>query len=96
MGATDSLDTAEAIVLEAMLTKISKALGVETVNLDASKPLHAFGVDWLVAVELRTWLLKEVGAEVAVFDIMGGSSIRQLATLVASRSSFVHLKEVDE
>ncbi|KAJ4403512.1 hypothetical protein N0V85_005079 [Neurospora sp. IMI 360204] len=96
LGATDSLDTAEAIVLEAMLTKISKALGVETVNLDASKPLHAFGVDSLVAVELRTWLLKEVGAEVAVFDIMGGSSIRQLATLVASRSSFVHLKEVDE
>ena len=61
-----------------------------------SKPLHEHGVDSLVAVELRTWLLKDLGAEVAVFDMMSGSSIRALAGLVAGRSSLVKVPEATD
>ena len=41
-------------------------------DVDTGKPLYAYGVDSLLAVELRNWFGKEIGAEVAIFDIMGG------------------------
>ena len=89
LTSADSIDSAENFILDAILTKLSKALSIEAKDIDPSKPLYEFSVDSLVAVELRTWLLKEIGAEVAVFDMMGGSNIRQLASLVTIRSSFV-------
>lgn len=89
LAAVESHDAATDIIYDAIVWKLSKALNIEPQDVDPSKPLHAFGVDSLVAVELRTWLLKEVGAEVAVFDLMGGTTIRAVASMVATRSSFV-------
>jgi hypothetical protein len=47
--------------------------------MDAGTPLHEYRVDFLVAVELRTWFMKEIGANVAVVDITGETSARNLA-----------------
>lgn len=41
-------------------------------------PLIDLGVDSLVAVEIRTWFSTELGMDVAVLKILGGSSIREL------------------
>ena len=62
------------------------ALGMPAGDVDIGKPLHAYGVDSLLAVELRNWFGKDVGAEVAIFDIMGVQSIAEVAALVAGRS----------
>ena len=86
LAAVESHDAATDIIYNAIVKKLCKALNIEPQDVDPSKPLHAFGIDSLVAVELRTWLLKEIGAEVAIFDIMGGGSVRTLAALVATRS----------
>ncbi|KZL64051.1 polyketide synthase [Colletotrichum incanum] len=77
----------ENIVLDALLLKIARMLSIEVSNLEISKPLHAYGIDSLTAVELRSWLLKELGAEVSVFDITNNSSISQLAVIAAKKSS---------
>ena len=55
-----------------------------------------YRVDSLVAAELRTWLLKELGADVAVFDIKGETTIRTLANLVAGRGSLARFSAVQE
>ena len=78
------------------MQKLSKALGIEVQSIDPAQPLHAYGVDSLVGVELRTWLLKEIGAEIAVFDIVGETTIQALAQLVAARSSLVRFAAADE
>ncbi|OHF04176.1 beta-ketoacyl synthase domain-containing protein [Colletotrichum orchidophilum] len=85
-GAT-SLKEAEEIVLDALLLKIARMLSIDALNLETSKPLHAYGIDSLTAVELRSWLMKELGAEVSVFDITNNSSIAQLAVLATKKSS---------
>ncbi|GJC77353.1 reducing polyketide synthase FUB1 [Colletotrichum liriopes] len=77
----------ENIVLDALLLKIARMLSIEVSNLETSKPLHAYGIDSLTAVELRSWLMKELGAEVSVFDITNNSSISQLAVIAAKKSS---------
>lgn len=84
-GAT-TIETAEKVVLEALLLKISRVLSVDVANLDAGRPLHAYGVDSLVAVELRSWLGKELGADVSVFDITSKGSISQLAVTATEKS----------
>ncbi|KAJ0311184.1 hypothetical protein COL516b_001888 [Colletotrichum fioriniae] len=82
-----SLEEAEKIVLNVLLLKIARMLSIDALNLETSKPLHAYGIDSLTAVELRSWLMKELGAEVSVFDITNNSSIAQLAVLAAKKSS---------
>ncbi|KAF6811409.1 Lovastatin diketide synthase LovF 5 [Colletotrichum sojae] len=85
-GAT-SWEEAVGIVLDALLLKLARMLSIEVANLDTGKPLYAYGIDSLTAVELRSWLIKELGAEVSLFDITNNSSISQLAETATKRSS---------
>lgn len=89
LAAAKSRDEAEEVVLEALLLKLSRVLSVDVSNLDAGKPLHAYGVDSLVAVELRSWIAKELKAEVSVFDMTNASSISQVATTATEKSKLV-------
>ncbi|TGO19730.1 hypothetical protein BPAE_0335g00010 [Botrytis paeoniae] len=75
------------IVMKSLVKKISKALLMPTENIDTSKPLYEYGVDSLLAVELRNWFSRELRADVAVFDIMGSATFEALCTLVVQRSS---------
>ncbi|KAK6206913.1 beta-ketoacyl synthase domain-containing protein [Colletotrichum tabaci] len=84
---TSSREEVEGVVLEALLLKIARMLSVGVANLETSRPLHAYGIDSLTAVELRSWLAKELGAEVSVFDITNNSSTAQLAVVAAKKSS---------
>lgn len=45
-----------------------------------------YGLDSLMAIELRNWIGRDFAPSVAVFDIMGGSSISALGDLVAKRT----------
>ncbi|KAF2638710.1 polyketide synthase PksD [Massarina eburnea CBS 473.64] len=74
------------IVVEALAHKLARALSISPDDVDSDKPLHVFGVDSLVAVELRNWVGKEFAAEVAVFDIMGSPSVVALGDVIAKVS----------
>jgi hypothetical protein len=84
-----SLAEAEGVVLEALLLKLSRVLSVDLSNLDPSKPLHAYGVDSLVAVDVRSWMLKDLGSEVSVFDMNSKASINHLAKTATDKNRFL-------
>ncbi len=67
------------------MSKLSKVLSMPQENIDASKPMHVFGVDSLVAVEIRNWFNKKLNANVTVFDILGNASISQLCFEAAGK-----------
>jgi hypothetical protein len=89
IAAAKSLAEAENIVLEALLQKLSRVLSVDASNLDPVKPLHAYGVDSLVAVDVRSWLLKDLGSEVSVFDMTSQPSIRHLARTATAKNRYL-------
>lgn len=89
LAAAASPEEAARVALEALLLKVSRVLSVDVSNLDPARPLHAYGVDSLVAVEVRSWLAKELKAEVSVFDMMNSLSIAHVATMTAERSKLV-------
>jgi len=74
------------LVLGSLSKKLARALSIESEDVDADKPLHAFGVDSLVAVELRNWIAKEFAADVPIFEIMGGRTVAAVAQLVTKTS----------
>ncbi|KAI0486768.1 polyketide synthase [Xylaria cf. heliscus] len=86
IAAAASMAEAEDIVLDALLNKLSRVLSISPLDLDPSKPLHAYGVDSLVAVDVRTWLLKDLGSEVSVFDLNSQASIKRLAKIATDKN----------
>ncbi|KAH8889473.1 hypothetical protein GQ53DRAFT_869901 [Thozetella sp. PMI_491] len=74
------------IVVAALRAKLARALGVEIDEIDSGKGLADYGVDSLMAVELRNWIQKDFGVGLAVFEIMqGGKTIRDAGALVEAK-----------
>lgn len=86
---TVSVSAAAAIVLDALMRKLSKSLMIALEDIDAASPTSVYGVDSLVAVEVRNWLLREVKADVPVFEILQASSLQLLGYKIAEKSSLV-------
>lgn len=84
-----SLAEATKLILEIMIAKVAKNLRTNVENIEADQALHTYGVDSLVAVELRNWVLREIGADISLFDITGSVPIAQLAERVALKSQWV-------
>ena len=82
-----SVLAAEELVLEALQTKLAAGLGVPEADVDANKAVYAFGVDSLVALELRYWFMKEMKADLAVFEIMQSASLKALVAVVVEKSA---------
>ena len=83
-----STEQAIRVVTDGILQKLSRALSIAPENMDVTKPLHVYGVDSLLAIELRNFFAKEFGADVAVFDITGGSSFEAVSSVVVQKSRF--------
>lgn len=71
------------VVVEALSRRLAQTLSIKLEDVDTYQALHAYGVDSLVAVELRSWLGKEFAADVPVFEIVSGKTIEAIGELVA-------------
>ena len=87
-AAVASLADAAAFVTAQLTERLAQALGMPASDIDTSKPLPAYGVDSLVAVELRNWIAKHVRAELPVFELMTAKSIAAVGEVVAGRSKY--------
>ena len=75
------------IMIAGLTHKLGKAFAMAASEFDTTKPLHAYGMDSLLAAELRNWLAKMYKTDIAVFDIMGQSSIAAIAATVVEKSA---------
>jgi acyl carrier protein len=51
-----------------------------------------YGLDSLVAVEIRNWISREMGAKVPLLTLLSSPSIERLADTIAKQSSLVDSK----
>lgn len=86
-GAT-SLASAAATISEALRTKISRVLGISRDQITLDSRVESYGVDSLVAVELRNWLAKEADADIAIFELLGAATFSTVGMVAANKSSF--------
>ena len=84
-----SLQEATDAVCKALVRKLAKAMMMELENLDPGRPANAYGVDSLVAVEIRAWVFKEVKSDVSVFNILSNAPLESLSSKIALNSQLL-------
>ncbi|PTB48196.1 hypothetical protein M431DRAFT_513767 [Trichoderma harzianum CBS 226.95] len=84
-----SRDEAARIVGDAIADKLASIFMIDVADIDLSKKPAGYGVDSLIAVELRNMLVLQAGADVSIFNILQAASLAALAADVAAKSSHV-------
>jgi hypothetical protein len=80
---------AATIICEAIAARLAKSLRVPLEDLDPSKPVNAYGVDSLIAVELRNFIFREMKADMSIFDILSSIPLAMLSSKIAASSTLV-------
>ena len=83
------MDTAAEIVATALIRKLAKSLMVDVEDIEPSKPINRFGVDSLLAVEIRSWLFEDMQADVSVLQLLSNVPISDLVRTIASKAKCV-------
>ncbi|KAK3304979.1 KR domain-containing protein [Chaetomium strumarium] len=89
LGRVQSLREATDVVSSALRRRLARELQTDVDNVDAGRPLHAYGTDSLAAVEIRNWIVAHLQAEPSLFDVLGAGSIQALAAQIAVMSKAV-------
>ncbi|KAL6244509.1 Type I Iterative PKS [Rhinocladiella similis] len=89
LKAATSLNEAGELVTAAITNRLAKQLLMSPDDLDSMKPISRLGVDSLIAVELRNWIFREVGADVGMFEILSEEPMCNLAVKIAGMSKFL-------
>ncbi|KAI8931497.1 hypothetical protein NX059_011163 [Plenodomus lindquistii] len=75
LSAAPSAAEKHALLLPALLKKLSRSLMMDVDELDGNRSLSSYGTDSLVAVEIKNWIKRETGVGVSVFEILQAVSI---------------------
>ena len=62
-------------------------LQTPTSEIDMSRPLHSYGIDSLVAIEIVNWALRELKATLTVIDVTAELPMATTAKKIASSSA---------
>nr|ALQ32782.1 putative polyketide synthase [Fusarium babinda] len=89
LAAATSPDDIYELVLGQLLEGVSKIIKADVEDMDSRKSLPALGIDSLVAIEIRTWLLKEFQADLSVFDIVSNDPLTGFAKKVIAKSALI-------
>jgi hypothetical protein len=85
----ESMSTASQLCTDALLEKMSKVLMLPLADLNAALPMAAYGVDSLVAVELRNWIFREMKVDLPVIELLGNNSLSEICEVIARRSPLI-------
>ncbi|PMB67276.1 Compactin diketide synthase mokB [Beauveria bassiana] len=76
-------------ICQLVLLQLSKLIASPVETLSSAQSLDSYGVDSLVAVELRNWVGAYLQANIPLMVLRGTSSIQELAKIIAKESRFV-------
>ncbi|KAI6442156.1 Type I Iterative PKS [Pyricularia oryzae] len=86
LALVESLAEGVEMVASRIAATLSKSLQVPSEEIDTGRPLYFYGVDSLMAIEMRSWIVKEFVSDVSLFDILDHVPIRQLAETITKAS----------
>ena len=62
--------------------------------MDPATPVTALGLDSLVAIEVRNWIVRECDANLQVLELLSSTSLMALAQTIVKKSK-LNLKKVE-
>ncbi|KAK2036540.1 ketoacyl-synt-domain-containing protein [Colletotrichum somersetense] len=90
-----SMAEALHIVICSITATLSKSLQIPSEDIDVSQPLYTYGVDSLLAIDMRNWVVNEFKSDISLFDVLARVPITQLAESITKGSKALCI-EADE
>lgn len=78
-----SLDEAAQKICASIISKVSSLSMTPVEDISETKPMSEYGMDSLVAVEMRNWLFKEMDATISILELLANQPLLSLATKIA-------------
>ena len=90
LAGAETPETAAELVGEAIAAKLALIFMLPANEIDLAQPPAEYGIDSLVAVELRNMLVLQAGAEMSIFSIMQSASLAVLALQTVAKSVYTN------
>ncbi|KAM7203575.1 hypothetical protein V8F33_002195 [Rhypophila sp. PSN 637] len=84
-----AIQEATPLITSALVSKTAEILRIPATEVDPSRPLYSYGVDSLVALEVRNWITREIKATMALLDILASVPMETFAGQIARKSKLV-------
>ncbi|KAI1736601.1 ketoacyl-synt-domain-containing protein [Xylaria scruposa] len=88
--AAKTLDEAEQIVCDGLVSKLAAVMMMDIEDLDVTRSLSHYPLDSLVAIEIRNFITREFEATLQVLELLSSGSIQTLAKAVCVKSKVVN------
>ncbi|KAF4989527.1 hypothetical protein FGRMN_9063 [Fusarium graminum] len=79
---------AAEIVTTGLSHMLAKAMNMLPEEIDTGKPPNVYGVDSLVAVGVRNWVVTNCGVEISVFEVLSDKTVAELGAGIATKGGF--------
>ncbi|KAI5864836.1 hypothetical protein GGS23DRAFT_465969 [Durotheca rogersii] len=77
------------VLTQAVVLRLASLLGRDASDVSPTRSVAALGLDSLVAVELRNWIVSETGVGLPIFEILGAASLVELAGKIEAGCAFL-------
>ena len=81
--------SASIIIADALVRKIADILRIPPSEVDPNRSMYQYGVDSLVALEVRNWITRELKANMALLEILAAVPMETFAAQIALQSKLV-------
>lgn len=89
LAAASSAEEAVSIITDALVHKTAEILQMPLSEVDPGRPMYRYGVDSLVALEVRNWIARELQANMALLEILAAEPMKVFAEKIAEKSKLV-------
>lgn len=86
---SSTLSSARSHIYNSLATKFSIVLMIEPEDLHPDRTLGSYGTDSLMAVEIRSWIRREMEASVILIDMLADNTLETLTEMVVGKSALV-------
>lgn len=84
-----SIEEAIQVILDETTEKFVSFLNIDTEDVTPDSPLSSFGLDSLVSIELKNWMVRTFKVTLQASELTSAPSIAHLCQLLANRSRLV-------
>ena len=84
-----SVEEAAQKTCEGIMAKMSALLMIPLEDISSAKSMSEYGIDSLVAVEMRNWLLRELDSTLPILELLANVSLLQLSMKIVKKSKLV-------
>lgn len=92
----ESKDSAEIVIQGTFSSMLKAMLHITTSTINMNISLLELGCESLLAVEIRTWFLKQLQVEIPTFSIVGGSTAAEICRDAARRHFALKSAKIEE